>query len=130
MTMAHSVEGRVPFASPAVYAHAATLDFGELVSTDGTLKPVLRQAFADLLPPEVTARPKHGFNVPIDHWLKNDWADLVSETFSSTSALSRHNLLSRRAATIAHNMLNDQHQLNGHAIFCLIMLNLWLEQSA
>ena len=79
-------------------------------------------------PPEVIARPKHGFNVPIDHWLKNDWADLVEERFRQDSALNREGILAPGAAQAAQAMLHDEKRLNGHTIFCMIMLNKWLEQ--
>ena len=64
-----------------------------MIGADGTLKTSLRQAFADILPPEVVARPKHGFNVPIDHWLKNEWSDLVDEAFAPGSALHRSGIV-------------------------------------
>jgi asparagine synthase (glutamine-hydrolysing) len=130
MTMAYSVEGRVPFAAPAVLSHADKLEFSHLVAGNGTLKTVLRQAFADVLPPEVVTRPKHGFNVPIDHWLKNEWADLVDETFAPGSALHRNGIAAPSARQVARAMLRDSNRLNGHTIFCMIMLNRWLEQSA
>jgi asparagine synthase (glutamine-hydrolysing) len=130
MTMAYSVEGRVPFAAPAVLSHADKLSFAHMVGPDGTLKHVLRKAFADVLSPDVIARPKHGFNVPIDHWLKHDWADLVEDTFRQDSALNRQGLLSPDAARLAQAMLHDKKRLNGHTIFCMIMLNKWLETNA
>lgn len=128
MTMAYSVESRVPFAAPAVLSHADKLAFSNLVAADGTLKIVLRQAFADILPPEVVARPKHGFNVPIDHWLRGEWAELVDETFAPGSALHRSGIASPGAGQAARAMLRDNDRLNGHTIFCMIMLNRWLEQ--
>ncbi len=128
MTMAYSVEGRVPFAAPAILAHADKLRYRDMVAPDGTLKTVLRQAFADRLPAEVVARPKHGFNVPIDHWLKHEWSDLVDETFSPNSALSASGIAAPGAGQVARAMLNDTERLNGHTIFCMIMLNRWLEQ--
>ena len=130
MTMAHSVEGRVPFASPAVLSHAEKLSFAHMVAPDGTLKHVLRKAFSDVLPKEVLNRPKHGFNVPIDHWLKNDWADLVEDTFRQDSALNREGILAPGAQQAAQAMLHDSERLNGHTIFCMIMLNKWLETHA
>jgi asparagine synthase (glutamine-hydrolysing) len=130
MTMAYSVEGRVPFAAPAVLAHAGKLDFSHFVAADGTLKTVLRKAFADILPPEVVARPKHGFNVPIDHWLKGEWSDLVDETFAPGSALHRSGIAAPGAGQVARAMLRDEKRLNGHTVFCMIMLNRWLEQGA
>ena len=130
MTMAYSVEGRVPFAAPAVLSHADKLEFSHFVAGDGTLKTVLRKAFADILPPEVVTRPKHGFNVPIDHWLKGEWADLVDETFAPGSALHRSGIAAPGAGQVARKMLQDDKRLNGHTIFCMIMLNRWLEQCA
>lgn len=128
MTMAFSVEGRVPFTAPAVLAHADKLRFKHLVR-GGSLKWVLRKAFADVLPAEIITRPKHGFNVPIDHWLTNEWSDLVEEAFAPGSALARHNLIRKDGLNGADAMLHDESRLNGHTIFSYIMLNLWLEEN-
>jgi asparagine synthase (glutamine-hydrolysing) len=127
MTMAFSIEGRLPFAAPSVLAHADKLRYRHMVR-DGQLKWALRNAFNDVLPQSVRARPKHGFNVPIDHWLKNDWSDLLDEAFASGSALHRHGLLQGDARATAERMLYDQDRLNGHTLFCFITLNRWLEQ--
>jgi asparagine synthase (glutamine-hydrolysing) len=129
MTMACSVEGRIPFAAPAVQAMAKRIPLALLVR-DGQLKWILRQAFANVVAPEVIARPKHGFNVPIDHWLKNDWADLLGAAFASSSALSRHGLLAHGAARKALAMRDDPQRLNGHTLFCYIMLDMWLDMTA
>ncbi len=128
MTMACSVEGRVPFAAPAVQALADKLSYNQLVR-GGELKWALRRAFEDMLPYEIVHRKKHGFNVPIDHWLSGDWAYLVDETFSPSSALSQKGLLAPGALTVAKRMLADPVRLNGHTIFSFIVLNIWLEVS-
>lgn len=126
MTMAHSVEGRVPFAAPAVLAHAEKLRYSQMVRGD-TLKWVLREAFASLLPEQVRQRPKHGFNVPIDHWLKGEWAGLLEETFAADSALAKAGLIHPKSGAYAKHLLHDPQRLNGHTVFSLITLNLWLE---
>jgi asparagine synthase (glutamine-hydrolysing) len=127
MGMAYSVEGRVPFAAPAVLAHADKLAFHHLIR-DSEMKWVLKRAFADTLPEIILRRPKHGFNVPIDHWLRGEWSDLVREAFCADSALMKTGLLHDKSYDIAKRMLFDRERLNGHTIFCFIMLNLWLEQ--
>ncbi|NDG64028.1 MAG: asparagine synthase, partial [Planctomycetes bacterium] len=127
MTMAYSVEGRVPFAAPQVLTLARKLKFEHMVSPTGVLKWMLRQAFADVLPAGVLERPKHGFNVPIDHWLKNEWSFLMDETFGSDSQLRKRGMLSRDARQVADRMLHDQLRLNGHTLFSMIMMNRWLE---
>lgn len=126
MTMACSIEGRVPFAAPAVLSLAERLPYPSMVKGN-VLKWSLRQAFSDILPSEIVDRPKHGFNVPIDHWLKGDWSDLVDEAFAEGSALRRNRFVAMDAGKVAKNMLNDPNRLNGHTIFCYILLNQWLE---
>lgn len=126
MTMSHSVEGRAPFVAASVLAHANKLSFDHMVRGD-TLKWALREAFKDIVPEAVRTRPKHGFNVPIDHWLKNDWADLLADTFSRDSQISKAGLIGPDAAQHAIAMRDDPDRLNGHSLFCFIMLNLWME---
>lgn len=125
MTMANSVEGRVPFAAPEVQELAARLPFSDMVR-DGELKWILRRAFADKLPAGVADRKKHGFNVPVDHWLKNEWADLLDAAFSPSSSLSRHGFLAKGAGKTARQLRDDPERLNGHTLFAFIMLDLWL----
>jgi len=127
MTMAYSVEGRAPFVAPVLLGLANKLDYKHMIK-GSVLKPVLRMAFSGLLPEDVKVRPKHGFNVPIDHWLKGDWRDLMEETFSIDSTLSKNGLISKDAAVIARDMILNKERLNGHTIFCYIMLNMWLDQ--
>lgn len=126
MTMAYSVESRVPFAATAVLNHAENLSYKHMVR-DGSLKWILRRAFSHILPETILNRTKHGFNVPIDHWLKNEWKDMVEETFSSSSALYKLGVIHKKSRDRAIQMLHDSDHFNGHTILCYIMLNQWLE---
>ncbi|GAA3228235.1 asparagine synthase (glutamine-hydrolyzing) [Pseudonocardia petroleophila] len=79
MTMAHSLELRVPFLDPEVLAVAAGLPRSEKLAA-GTTKYALRRALDGIVPPHVLHRPKLGFPVPIRHWLREemqDWARLL-----------------------------------------------------
>ncbi len=65
MTMAHSLEARVPFLDPAVVEVAMQIPGSLKLRQDrGVIvdKWILREAFADLLPPEISARPKAQFD--------------------------------------------------------------------
>ena len=128
MTMAYSVEGRVPFAAPSVLSHAGKLKCRHLVR-DGTLKWALREAFREVLPADVIDRPKHGFNVPLDHWFRNEWADIVSSTFERGSALWRHTLITGNSQHVVHQMIHSKGRIAGHVVFPFVMLNLWLEEN-
>ncbi len=126
MTMAHSIEGRPPFVAPAILNFVKGLSYPHMVK-DGVLKPLLREAFRDLLPASIIDRPKHGFRVPIDAWLKGEWSDLVKQTFAPSSALNRAGYLSAEAENYALSMVNSTKRINGHSIFAFIVMNLWLE---
>ena len=125
MTMAHSVECRTPFTSPQILILAEQLEYDLLVKGK-TLKWILREAVADLLPKDLRRRSKHGFNVPIDYWLKGEWYDLLETAFSSESELVTKEFVKPNAAKTAMEMLNNNQKFHGHTLFCLIMLNFWL----
>jgi asparagine synthase (glutamine-hydrolysing) len=127
MLMAYSVEGRTPFAARSVQQLANHLSIKQMVSKDN-LKWVLRKAFEDILPMDVINRPKHGFNIPIDYWLNNEWSDMVEEAFVEGSMLHNYGIINRDSYSVALRLLSDENRLNGHTIFSMIMLNKWLGQ--
>jgi asparagine synthase (glutamine-hydrolysing) len=83
MTMANSLELRVPFLDPEVFAVASGLPADQKLAR-GTTKYALRKALDGIVPPHVLHRRKLGFPVPIRHWLRGemyDWAhDLVLDS--------------------------------------------------
>jgi asparagine synthase (glutamine-hydrolysing) len=126
MTMAYSVEGRAPFAAPAVQYHAHRLGWDKLIRGD-QLKWVLREAFKRDLPEDVVGRPKHGFNVPIDHWFRGEWRDLLLDTFAADSPLRRAGLLRPDAGGNALQLMDDPQKVAGHVLLTFVMLRLWME---
>ncbi|HTJ36179.1 MAG TPA: asparagine synthase (glutamine-hydrolyzing) [Dactylosporangium sp.] len=83
MSMAHSLELRVPFLDRAVYAAAASLP-PELKLSPHATKHALREAVRGLVPEAVVNRRKLGFPTPTRVWLRGpigEWAaDVLSET--------------------------------------------------
>jgi len=76
LSMAHSLEVRVPFLDKEVFRVASSLHDSEKLSHN-TTKYILRYAFRDLVDEETFMRPKLGYPVPVRKWLKNelyDWA--------------------------------------------------------
>ena len=75
--MGTSLETRVPFLDPRVIEFAWRLPM-HLRVRNGTGKWLLRQVLARHVPTALTERPKQGFGVPIDRWLRGplaSWAD-------------------------------------------------------
>jgi len=127
MTMANSVEGRAPFVAPSILAHVERLGFTHLVRGK-TLKWALREAFRNALPMDIIERPKHGFNVPLDHWFRSGWRELLKETFSSDSALARAGLIDTNGLVEAVALSDNTHRVSGQTLFAYVILNMWLEQ--
>lgn len=84
MTMANSLELRVPYLDHHVFEFAATIPLKYKIK-DGLTKFTLRQAFKNLVPPSAVNRPKRGFPVPTRVWLKGPLArqatGLLSQPF-------------------------------------------------
>ncbi|WP_409331278.1 asparagine synthase (glutamine-hydrolyzing) [Trujillonella humicola] len=85
MTMANSLELRVPFLDPEVFALAATIPVEQRVPRRGdATKYALRQAMARIVPPRIMNRRKLGFPVPTADFLAgplHEWArDIVTES--------------------------------------------------
>ena len=79
MTMANSLELRVPFLDTEVFAVASSIPTDQKITKD-TTKYAMRRALADIVPAHVLNRAKLGFPVPIRHWLKDemyDWARAI-----------------------------------------------------
>ncbi|WP_067859024.1 asparagine synthase (glutamine-hydrolyzing) [Nocardia shimofusensis] len=77
MTMANSLELRVPFLDTEVRKVAEQLPFDQKLTKE-TTKYALRQALEGIVPGHVLHRAKLGFPVPLRHWLRGtelyDWA--------------------------------------------------------
>jgi asparagine synthase (glutamine-hydrolysing) len=76
VTMANSLELRVPFLDTEVFKVAAQIPLDQKVTRE-TTKYALRQALRGIVPAHVLNRRKLGFPVPIRHWLRSemyDWA--------------------------------------------------------
>jgi asparagine synthase (glutamine-hydrolysing) len=100
MTMANSLELRVPFLDSEVFRVASALPLEQKVSRD-TTKYALRQALREVVPAHIYDRPKLGFPVPIRHWLKDqmyDWARQVIEESQTDHLLDKQYLRDLLAA--------------------------------
>jgi asparagine synthase (glutamine-hydrolysing) len=88
MSMAASIESRVPFLDHRLVEFAAALP--ESMKLRGlTTKYILRKAMSDRLPKEILTRRKMGFPVPVGSWLRNRFSHVVDEYVLSPRALER-----------------------------------------
>ena len=121
MTMANSLELRVPFLDVEVFAVGSSIPTEQKITKE-TTKYALRRALADIVPAHVLERPKLGFPVPIRHWLKDvmyDWALAII-----TESQADH-LIDRSAAL----RLLEEHRAGPHdysrKIWTLLVFMVW-----
>lgn len=85
MTMAASIELRPPFLDHRLIELGLSLP-DRMKVRNGRGKWVLRQIAADHLPPEILARPKVGFRVPLDQWFRGGLRDMAWDRLLSPSS--------------------------------------------
>jgi len=82
MSMAHSIEARVPFLDHVLVESVRSLPY-ETKLRRGVNKPLLLSALETPLPREIWDRPKRGFTLPFHRWMKEHRHDLTERTLGS-----------------------------------------------
>jgi asparagine synthase (glutamine-hydrolysing) len=123
MSMAASIESRVPFLDHKLVEYAATLPDAWKLS-GFTTKRVLRASMKGLLPESILNRPKMGFPVPFAGWTRGSW-----------NSVARDVLLDRRSRErgiidppAVDRLLRDHAEgrtEGGDRIWSLLNLELW-----
>jgi asparagine synthase (glutamine-hydrolysing) len=126
MTMANSLELRVPFLDPEVFRVAGTLPVDQRVTRE-TTKYALRRAMEQIVPPHVLNRRKLGFPVPTRHWLAGqlfDWARQIIEESQTDEWLDRAQVL---ALLDAHRRNIDSGSPVDHSrkLWTLLVFMVW-----
>lgn len=86
MSMAHSLEVRVPFVDMKVVDYVLSLP-GDWKLRNGNAKPLLADALGDLLPRDFMARPKMGFTLPFEKWLQQNLRHEVSSVLQDAGPI-------------------------------------------
>ena len=128
MSMAHSIESRVPLLDNEVVAFASTLP-ASLKIRAGRRKHILKEVAATLLPREVLDRRKQGFGVPLDLWFRGNLRELFSDTLLSSASLQRGYFQPAFVRRIVHEHVSGKrdHSLR---LWQLVVFERWHQQYA
>ncbi|MBI4621319.1 MAG: asparagine synthase (glutamine-hydrolyzing) [Desulfobacterales bacterium] len=126
MSMAHGLEVRVPFLDRRLVEFAFSLPPSWLVSplpVEG--KRLLRKFAEPLLPAGILGRPKQGFVVPLNAWLRNAFLPLFDELCADGSTRIFHYLNRTVIQDIRNRPLAEQPRED---LYALLFLELWLRK--
>lgn len=123
MSMAHGLESRVPLVDHPIVEYTATIP-ANIKYKAGESKHILKEAFHDVLPAELTnRRDKMGFPVPLKEWFGGELREFAADILGSSSSMERSYLNRGRLDNLS----------NGEAPFSrktwgLLSLELWHQQ--
>jgi asparagine synthase (glutamine-hydrolysing) len=123
-TMANSLEARSPFLDRALVEYAAALP-DDLKLRGRQTKVILREAFADLLPPAVQRRGKMGFGVPLDAWFRGELRDYMRDLLLAPDARYRDMLSATFVESLVTRHLSGDATF-GHQLWSLLCFEQWL----
>jgi asparagine synthase (glutamine-hydrolysing) len=123
--MAVALETRVPFLDRDVVEFAARVS-STMKVRNGQGKWLIRQVLYRHVPQQLVDRPKTGFSIPLDAWLRGPlkgWAlDLLSPARLKPQALFDASVVDRRVREHMSNVRN-----HGHWLWNVLMAQAWLD---
>ena len=126
MTMAGSIEGRMPFMDHELAEVVSRLpDDCRIRGSED--KWLLRQGMKRILPAEILERPKVGFRVPVNDWFRTSMRDWVHDHLTGPDSLSR-DLYDRGELERTLGDHNRGRQNHEKLIWTLVSLELFLRR--
>ena len=126
MTMAHGLEARSPFLDTALVEFGASLP-DRLRMRLGRGKVLLRRAMKGILPPEILARGKMGFGVPLATWFRGDLLSLVRDRLLDAKSPLFEYLLPQLVTSLVTRHTSGEADASPQ-IWTLLTLESWLRQ--
>jgi asparagine synthase (glutamine-hydrolysing) len=123
MSMAASVESRVPFLDHEFVEHVVAMPSHFKLRTWQT-KAVLREALRDLVPREILTRRKMGFPVPVGQWFRGSFWPVIEEFVLGPRALNRGLFHPSRLRQLAEEH-RDGVKEHGDRLWLLMNLEIW-----
>jgi len=125
-SMAHGLEVRPPLLDHELLELTARIP-PDLKIRDGDAKWVMKRAFHDRLPEVVRTRPKQGFEIPVDAWLRGPLREMVEEAVFSPRARVAE-LIEQRAARTLYTSHRAGVGRHGQVLWGLMVLARWCDR--
>lgn len=129
MSMANSLEVRVPFLDANIVNFANTLPL-EYKINHKTQKLILKETFDEFIPQELYNRPKHGFEVPLLQWLRKDLKYKVDQNLLDNDFIREQGIFSSSSLKTITEKLHSNNPGDSHAqVWSLIVFQDWWKKN-
>lgn len=124
MSMAHALEVRVPFLDHELIEFA--LGVPDILKYPHTPKQLLTESLKDLLPKEVVDRPKMGFVMPWEVWMRHDLRTFCAERLERLG--QRSIFRPGSVMELWHRFMANDPRVNWSRLWSLVVLQDWLQR--
>jgi asparagine synthase (glutamine-hydrolysing) len=125
-SMAVALETREPLLDHKILEFVAPLPL-KFKFTGNSGKYILKKLLAKYLPRELFERPKHGFGIPQNEWLKKDLKNLVNDLLSENS-IKQFGILNFNYVNDIKNQFYQDKLKNHFKIWYIFIFQLWLQK--
>jgi asparagine synthase (glutamine-hydrolysing) len=123
MSMAAALELRVPFLDHEFVEYV--LGIPDYIKSPISPKKLLVDSFKDILPENVYNRPKMGFVLPYEHWMKNELKDFCEERITEVKNLKMLN--ASAVDKLWRQFLNGNKRVTWSRVWPLVVLGDWIK---
>ena len=125
-SMSVSIEAREPLLDHKIIEFTATIP-SDVKYKNKIGKTLLKKVLYKYVPKELIERPKSGFQIPLEDWLKKELKPLVDKYLSSES-LQKSNIYNVKEIELLLNKFYEGKNVNVSLIWFILMFEMWKEE--
>ena len=123
MSMANSLEVRVPFLDHRIVSYANSLKYEWKYKNKS--KMILKDVALQYIPHEIINKPKRGFSVPLDEWFRKDLKQFFREILFGNDSVYTRYPLNKHAVEKSYNQHVMMERDNSYLLWHVAMFILW-----
>jgi asparagine synthase (glutamine-hydrolysing) len=128
MSMAHSLEVRVPLLDHRLVEYVMSLS-DPVKQRNGVPKRLLVESLNGLLPDEIVRRPKQGFTLPFDPWMRGPLTGFCEARLGDRGLAGRNLLKPAEIQRLWHSFLRGGREMSWSRLWTLVVLDSWLDRN-
>lgn len=126
-SMHNALETREPFLDPEILDFSFSIPSNMKISNKGDSKFLLKRLLEKYIPIDIINRPKYGFTIPIENWMRNHLNQEINEMLLDNNFFITFQLDQKNISLECKGFFTNQSKLNPHVIWFIYTLYKWYE---